>query len=179
MLFIKDSMLKAKVIDGIDDSFIKLYQASFPENERMPLSFLCKHTCGNDGLITYYNEENQMVGISACFLFQDIVYLAYLAIDKQYQNKGYGTAVLNSLTSQYQDRTIVIDIEIKQTQEAKRRRQFYLKNNFLELNLYYYFFGVEYELLSIHRKIRLEEFKCLIEYFYRDVGRYAKFWEKS
>ena len=75
--------------------FKELYFSAFPQEERVPFDFLAnKVQLGNSNLYTLY-DNNLFVGILVLVYHSDMVFLWYLAVDKNLQGKGYGTKILN------------------------------------------------------------------------------------
>lgn len=83
--------------------------------------------------------------------YDDIAYLMYVAIDKKYRNKGFGSLVLRDLILRQVDTSILLCIERPSTEKEDikaRRKDFYLRNSFYETGCFIEDSGVEYEFLS-------------------------------
>lgn len=75
----------------------------------------------------------------------------YVAIDKKYRNKGFGSLVLRDLILRQADTSILLCIErpFAEKEDIKAcRKDFYLRNGFYETGCFIEDSGVEYEFLS-------------------------------
>ena len=75
----------------------------------------------------------------------------YVAIDKKYRNKGFGSLVLRDLILRQADTSILLCIErpsAKKEDIKARRKDFYLRNGFYETGCFIEDSGVDYEFLS-------------------------------
>ena len=122
-----------------------LYQQAFPKNEQMDLTQLFDEL--HLGAIYGYYQENQLVGF------------AILCIQSQI---GIGSYILNDLAKQYDSKKIIVDIEkIKDTSNKEqriKRKQFYLKNDFKETDVFYAWQGEDYVILSRNGIVQKKEF---------------------
>ena len=83
--------------------FKELYFSAFPQEERVPFDFLAnKAQLGNSNLYTLYDDD-LFVGILVLVFHNDMVFLWYLAVDKNLQGKGYGTKILNLVEQKYKE----------------------------------------------------------------------------
>lgn len=144
----------------------RLYDASFPDDERIPWHRLLKKNDESRQMRAWFDND-QLVGLSYVFVHGNIAYLGYLAIEENLREKGYGSMVLKEICSAFEEYKVVIDIEIV-TEEADnyeerlRRREFYMRCGFERTGVGYYFWYVDYELLSIHGIVTEAEFRDLI-----------------
>lgn len=162
-------MLETRMFSGKMDcakEVKRLYNASFPDDERIPWHIL---TAGlNDSRRMYiYYDQDQLIGLSYVFIWQDIAYLGYLAVEENLRDRGYGSRILKTLRKELEGYRIVIDIEIvvreaDNYEERKKRRDFYLRNGFVTTSAGYYFYHVDYELLSCGGPVSAEEYRSLI-----------------
>ena len=110
----------------------RLYNSSFPKNERIDFERLIR-MLGDDRHMYVYLEDEKIIGMAYFFIFEDIAYLGYICVEEELRNSGYGTAILNRIKEEYQGYRIGIDIEeVKQnsgnSEERVRRRDFYIRN---------------------------------------------------
>lgn len=159
-------MLK-KVI--VDDSFSdlsrlkRLYVSSFPRNERIPFRWL--RTQSQEKELNAYYDQDRLCGLSFLYFTEDLVYLSYLAISKEFRHQGLGSQILRQIVAEYSDRRIVVDIEeVKGNDQVKeKRRDFYCRNGFRQTDIIYHFFGVDYELLAANGKINTTDWQQLTQ----------------
>lgn len=137
-----------------------LYQQAFPKNEQMDLTRLFDEL--HLGAIYGYYQENQLVGFAILCIQSQIAHILYLAVKKEYRDQGIGSYILNDLAKQYDSKKIIVDIEkIKDTSNKEqriKRKQFYLKNDFKETDVFYTWQGEDYVILSRNGIVQKKEF---------------------
>ena len=109
-------MLKLDFIDVKHNKEIikdlkKLYKEAFPKNEQVPF-WLLKRLSKKDN-VNFYGiyEEAKFAGLVYNVIYKDIVFIFYLAIDKNARGNGYGGKILSLLKEKYKDYRIVLNIE--------------------------------------------------------------------
>lgn len=158
---------------------VRLYNSSFPKNERIDFERLIR-MLGDDRHMYVYLEDEKIIGMAYFFIFEDIAYLGYICVEEELRNSGYGTAILNRIKEEYQGYRIGIDIEeVKQnssnSEERVRRRDFYIRNGFVSTDIFYNFFFVDYEILSCGGLIRKEEWQNLVKKHWGRIAKTAKY----
>ena len=141
----------------------------FPEAERMPYSRY-KRAIKNKIMRTYSFFINEVrYGYITTIEEEGVVFIGYLAIEKDYRNKGYGSKMLKELYEYFNDKKyIIIEADspegIKNQNELdiiNKRKKFYFKNGFEEINdIDYRIYGVRYDLLVYklnHKEITNKE----------------------
>ena len=161
------------------DRIKKLYDSSFPRNERIPFKMLLMRMKDNNPMFAYYEDE-YLIGMSFCFMNDDIVYLSYLCVDEKYRNRGYGTKILKTLQEELSSFRIAIDIEeVKEDcdnyEERKKRKDFYLKNGFVSADFHYHIYHVDYEILCYGGMITKEDWKKVTRKSFGPFADTAKF----
>lgn len=142
------------ICDSKSQSRIKeIYETSFPKSEKFPFWVLKQCARENNVRLDAIIDHSTDKIIGMCFLisYDDIVYLMYVAIDKKYRNKGFGSLVLRDLILRQADISILLCIERPSAEKEDikaRRKNFYLRNGFYETGCYIKDSGVEYEFLS-------------------------------
>lgn len=140
--------------DSQGQSQIKeIYETSFPKSEKFPFWILKQCAKENNVHLNSIIDHNtdKIIGMSFLISYDDIVYLMYVAIDKKYRNKGFGSLVLKDLILRQADTSILLCIERPSTEKEDikaRRKDFYLRNCFYETGCFIEDSGVEYEFLS-------------------------------
>ena len=128
-----------------------LYLTAFPEDERAPFDSLIQRAKKpNIDFVAFYDEK-QFCGFTYLIKEEHLLYIFYFAVDDHLRNKGYGSMIINYLKEIYKDYSIFLEIEVLNPTEAnyaqrKRRKDFYIRNEFRESG-YGYTFGVEYEVM--------------------------------
>jgi GNAT superfamily N-acetyltransferase len=148
-------MLEYKQIDEQSFEFVeRLYNESFPINERLDLNQLIQ----NDkcDFIVFY--DNDFIGFACMLTYKKITNIVYLAVDRKYQNKGYGTKILNILFELKKKNSLLVDIEKENinsinNEQRIRRKRFYYRNGFIDNNLSYTWRNETFELLVHGHKV--------------------------
>ena len=153
---------KTKNIDEVK----KLYNDSFPSDERIPWNRLLG-SFSEERIMKAYYEEDRFIGLTCVFLHDNLVYLSYLAVIPELRNQGYGSKLLRQLQQEYPESPFVIDIEEARKDavnydERVRRRDFYIRNGYESTGIFYHFFHVDYELLSFNGPVTKDMFHSLI-----------------
>lgn len=113
-------------------------------------------------------EGDAFIGFMVIQTCQNLVYLFFLAIDKKYRQKGYGSKAITAMEERYPDRQYVVDFEMIEDNAPNRmqrikRREFYLKNGYQETGLFLTYGGVNYEVFCMHGPLEVNAFKELMK----------------
>ena len=173
----------------IKDIYRRYLRFDFNADERRPFWRIAKHYRehryeGFGG----YDEEGRLL----CYAFffvggrkrgQDrIGLLDYLAVVPEHRDEGAGSTFLQYLPSCLQAMDCVI-VEVENPEYAvnaddqlqrDRRMAFYLRNGFLSYKIGYFFYDVDYELLSAHGLISEEDWKRLMRKHWGAISLKAK-----
>lgn len=152
----------------------RLYDASFPYDERIPFERLM-NTRNEERIMHVYYEDYELVGMSYLFFNDDLIYLSYICVEEELRDNGYGSKILSVIRKNYPEYRIVLDIEEvaednDNYKERKRRKDFYLRNDYKETGIYYRIYGVDYELLSCNGNVLQSEWHDMIR---KHWGKYA------
>ena len=143
----------------------KMYNGSFPDNERIPFDILM-FTLSDERAMEAVYDDDRLIGMYYLFLNGDLIYLSYICVEEKERGKGYGSAILNHISENRNGKRIVLDIEEvkddEQYDETRKRKDFYLHNGYEETGVFYHFYGVDYELLSYGGKVSKDEWHSLI-----------------
>ncbi len=109
----------------------KIYNASFPNIERIDFE---KIQTSIEYKKQFYLEaiifNNQTIGFISYLLENKFIILCYFAIEVSYRGSGKGKKVLQYLRNKYPNYLIIGEIEHPINEIAKRRIEFYKRNNF-------------------------------------------------
>lgn len=161
--------LLLKNINNQHEDFQKinhLYHDAFPKDERAPMQFLLKKANENKGeLLGIYDEKNWL-GLVYVITYKQLSYVFYLAIDKDFRGQGYGSSVLELIKKHY-GHTIMLSIEevdkkYDNYKQRIKRKQFYFKNGFQEMDFYFIEAGVKYEMLYYGPKLEATDYDELM-----------------
>ena len=138
-------------------SIKRIYNQSFPKNERFPF-WILRH-CGknhNVELDAILCDE-ALVGMQFMVKYDDISYLMYFAIDENYRGLGIGREALRNLVIREDNVLLCIEKPCAADDVKTRRKSFYLRNGFYETGCCIEDTGVEYEVLSSIRNFKVNE----------------------
>jgi len=79
---------------------------------------------------------NDIKAFAAVWEFESICFLEHFAVDPRYRNDGIGSKILKELSSD-NEKMLCLEVELPETELAKRRISFYERNGFF-LNTYPY-----------------------------------------
>lgn len=83
-----------------------------------------------------YTELDDIKAFITVWEFSKFVFIEHFAVHPEYRNRGTGTYMLNEVLKLF-DKTVCLEVELPETEIAKRRIGFYKRNNFF-LNEYPY-----------------------------------------
>lgn len=146
----------------------RLYEASFPESEKKPFSFMLqKRQEGFFDILAIEDGQGTFCGLVIMLLSGDFALLDYFAIAARHQGKGLGGETLEELRRRYGAERIVVEIERTEGASAERadnlrdrlrRRAFYLRNGLSPADLLVELMGVEMEVLTYGRRLTFQEY---------------------
>lgn len=149
-----------------------LYTASFPAHERRPLLPLLQDQTGHGEILAFY-EQSQFCGFACLLTSGNISHIIYFAIEEALRHKGYGTAILHKISELKNNHRIIVDIEtenimLENNLQRIKRKQFYLRNGFIETEVNYHWRNESYEILSFGGTITTKDFHTFWETIYSD-----------
>lgn len=130
----------------------QLYKEAFSKNERVPFWILKIISKKKNVKLYGIYDGNKFIGLTNIICYKDITYVFYLAIDSNIRGRGYGTRVLDLLKQKYKNNRILLNVEeIDQNsnnyEQRIKRKKFYEKSGFYDLNYKIEEFGEKYEML--------------------------------
>lgn len=113
-----------------------IMEQSFPEDERRPFEEQLA-LFSEPRYSLYALGEEKIKAFIAAWEFEDFIFIEHFAVDKDFRNSGIGSLVLKEFLSM-QSKRVCLEVEPPETEIAKRRIDFYIRNGFF-LNEYDYF----------------------------------------
>jgi len=116
-------------------SFLKLYNGSFPENERRiydgvaHFSDFVKEKNGKFRVLVIDDEEGHFIGFLSYWTFDGYVYVEHFAVDPEQRGKNIGGRLLSYLLDAV-SADVVLEVEKPDTPVAARRIRFYERCGF-------------------------------------------------
>lgn len=90
----------------------EIYEEAFPQAEKVPLQTLFTPKNGSECRLCALKDEGEIVGLACIVLvLSDILYLWYLAIDKEKRGHNYGSKALQALKEAFSNRYISFLVE--------------------------------------------------------------------
>ncbi len=148
----------------------RLYRTSFPKKERVSFGSMVRRARKTHVEFLSFYRESDLIGMAYLFVWEDVLYLYYLAIVPEYQNQGNGGRILDLLKSRYPEHRIVLSIEPLEEDavnfsQRERRLEFYRKNGFSDIHLASSYHGVNYSTLVYGGGFTKEEWKQLWKHY--------------
>ena len=137
-----------------------LFEHAFPIVERPPFNMLMSFRHNE----MYGVEDNgEFVGLVDLLIYEDIVYIFFLAIKKTFRGKGIGTQILNDVAKKYKNYRLYLlaenpNIESDNKKERLSRIKFYEHAGFINSNKCVIEFDVNYLILYKDKEVSKEEF---------------------
>ena len=138
-----------------------IYIKSFPKEERyLSLNNMIKA----DSTDLYCLIENENIyGIIYLIENRTSLFILYLAINSEYQSKGYGSYLLKWCLNKYKDKKIFLNIEELNEEKSdleirKKRLDFYLRNGFYLTNIMSKDNKENFHVLSNQKYVDLNEY---------------------
>lgn len=145
---------------------LKIYENSFPENERIESTEYYNMLEAYSVDIYGIYEEEQLVGLLNIMTRPEnkIVYFWFFAIDEQHRNKGIGGEALDQLIELYPEYQLVLDMEpldpnAENYDERLRRTRFYERHGFSLTGRCMTYFGNTFEIMCTKAPFREEDFR--------------------
>jgi GNAT superfamily N-acetyltransferase len=130
----------------------RLYRTAFPRAERTAFYKILRACKRGVCAFSAYFENGAFAGVSVALEREAFVYLFFLAVNEDARGKGIGGRILNAVAERYAGKTVALDIEALDEEapnasERVRRKEFYLRNGYRPLNVFFSVRGVRYETL--------------------------------
>ena len=155
----------------------ELYHTAFPKEEQLPywlMTFLSRKKSAN--FYSIYDKKD-FIGLAYVATYKDTAYLFFFAIDESERNKGYGSQVLSAIKNKYKNHRIMLAIEqidhnAPNIEERLKRKNFYVRNGFYDLNFTMTEQSITYDMLGYNKDnkgITEKEFFDLNKYFFGKI----------
>ncbi len=145
-----------------------LYKSAFPKYERFPFWYIVKKSLKKQNEFYAIYDKEVFVGMLYTIAFKDIDYIMYFAINTNLRNGGYGSQVLKEWKEISKGKRLILNIEeidekASNFEERIRRKNFYLKNGYVNANVKSVERNFPFELLVLGEKVTTFEFYSLME----------------
>lgn len=118
----------------------------------MWLLWLLTRRRSDNRMLAYY-DGGAFVGFTCTVETEKYRYISFIAVSEALRNKGSGSLLLAELKAQTPRRALLVEVESPnpQTQDAalrQRRKNFYIRNGFMDTGRHINNRGVDYDILS-------------------------------
>jgi ribosomal protein S18 acetylase RimI-like enzyme len=157
VLFNNESNIKKDVTN--------LLVTAFPKKERPPVDYFFMSLKRKENTLIAYYEKDIFIGFSYITIYKDICYIFFLAVKKEYRQKGYGTEIIEYLKEAYQDKVLLlcyeeVDQKYDDYNNRLKREDFYKKRGFKDNNLKTNEYGAIFQTAYIgKRKVSFLEYQ--------------------
>lgn len=140
---------------------------AFPPEEYLSPETLIEMSKEEDFDFWALLDGEKFVGFMAVQTHKDLAYLFFLAIDPACRANGYGSLAIETLKAKYPDKKQIVDFEMldetaENYDQRQKRRNFYLRNGYLETGHFLSYLGVDYEIFCMDENFILDDFKELM-----------------
>ena len=152
----------------------KLYEASFPKEEKIPFFILDKRAKSGSGEFMGVYDDRELIGLVYNACYRDMLYIFFFAIDKTKQDNGYGSQILSTIKSRYHNKRIFLYIELmdpeaRNYKQRLRRKAFYERNGFSLLDFQAKEAAMTYGVMELEgrgKQITIKDCEDLMSYFF-------------
>lgn len=143
----------------------KINEESFPENERNLITDLI-----DTGAFVYgIYEFSEAIGFMVVREYEELMYLAYLAVRSDSRGRGIGTAVITEFVNTFFDKQIVVEYEapngtVDHGLIAIRRRNFYRRCGFRQTGWFTSYDDAEFEIGCAGAEFNIDDFNGFIDH---------------
>ena len=147
----------------------RLYLTAFPKIERHPVTELFSASARGKAEFLQFTDAGEFIGLAYMIVRGSVAFLLYLAVDDSKRNKGYGSAILDTIRKRYDGLDVVLLIESLHEKCDNmdiriRRKGFYLRNGFHDTGLLQASCGGEanYDILNTKEAFNIEAYKEML-----------------
>ncbi|MFR2534356.1 MAG: GNAT family N-acetyltransferase [Clostridia bacterium] len=174
--------LEVKKVKFSNKNVKKIYVDSFPKEERMPfLMMLLLTKITQTDFLAFYDQK-VLCGFVYAATIENIAFIMFLAVDQCIRSKGYGSKILEEMQKIYSNNKIIIsiercDVEARNLNDRIRRKNFYLKNGYIDTGYLIELSKIEQEVLIKNGTFDKDE---LFEFFikYSNGSTKPKIWKR-
>ena len=159
----------------------EIYTSSFLKEDRMPFwMMLGMARLWNTQFLAFYDKD-VLCGFLYLAKTKNLVFVMFFAVDETLRSKGYGSQILFQLQKMYPNQKIVISIEpcvegVQDLKERIRRKQFYLKNGYVESGYFFRMGKKDQEIIIKNGQFSKKEF-MLFFIKYSNCTMFPKVWQ--
>ena len=154
-----------------------LLESAFPIEERPPTKHFFKSLERKENKLFAYYFNNTFIGFTFLCFYQDVCYIFFLAVSKDYRNQGFGGQIIEDIKNTYPEYVILlcfeeIDPKYSNYEERVTRKNFYYSHGFKDNKMKTNEFGVIFETAFIGK--HQIDFSTYVEIFVIGFGEFAR-----
>ena len=151
------------------EAFAAVNEEAFPDAERVPAVKLLDMAETGRMELNAVMRQGEFAGFFSAIQFEEMVYLTFLAISEKYRGKGCGSQTLQAMKQFYAGKRLILDLEAAEVpagnaEQRQRRKNFYLRNGFLETGYRMEYVGETFEVLCSDGGFSETRFRELIRH---------------
>lgn len=152
----------------------EVYMDSFPKKERMPYLMMLLMAKKEDTNFLAFYDEDVFCGFVYMARSNNIIFVMFLAVDRNIRSKGYGSKILNEIFSLYPNDKIIIsiercDVDAEDIDIRLRRKDFYLRNGFIESGYLIELEHIKQEIIVKNGQFDKDEFSSFLKKYSNGV----------
>ncbi len=160
--------LKIEKVTRKNKKVKEVYIDSFPKKERMPYWMMLLMAKKDDTDFLAFYDKDVFCGFVYMARLNSIIFVMFLAVNRNIRSKGYGSKILDEISSLYPDSKIIISIERCDTNAEDidirlRRKNFYLRNGFAESGYLIELEHIKQEIIVKNGKFDSDEFSSFLK----------------
>lgn len=122
--------------DHFEDDVIQLFESSFTEIEKVPISNM-ERAMLRGGVLDVFRDKGSLIGFTYSFIDDDKMFFIYFATSPEVRGKGNGKRILKAIRKMYHDKRMFLITEPKDRDAPDlemrvRRQNYYLRNGCVE-----------------------------------------------
>ncbi|MBQ2881842.1 MAG: GNAT family N-acetyltransferase [Clostridia bacterium] len=146
----------------------ELYIEAFPKEERKTFTFIEQLKKEGKCIVHTFIENENFVGLAIVLSDEKYALIDYLAVSPKVRSLGIGSKILNELKKRYKGKCLFLERETilkncENPEQRKRRRDFYLRNEFSNSEVYVNVYSVEMTLMTYQNNITFEEYSQFLK----------------
>ena len=139
---------------NVNEQIKQLYQTVFPEDEQIPWNELLPLIEEMHLDFTAYYEGDTFIGFTIVYPRPSFNWYWYFAVVPELRGQGKGQEILTTLIEKYKGQSCVLDMEsprqeCNNSEQRRRRHDFYLRNGFHDTNVYRNFNDLEMTIMMM------------------------------
>ena len=147
--------------------FKRLFFSAFPAEERPPYFFMKWTLKRRKGELLIAREDGCFIGFVFLVSYRDLVYLFFFAVEDGFRGRGYGSSILQLVKERYHGKRIFLareplDDRAENAVQRSKRRDFYLKNGFVDLPMKITEKGYRFDTMSVGGPITPADYDDLV-----------------